>query len=62
MKIMPRENSMYTEPCTIRLTRLPGVRKLPLRLWKITAMMISPAITGRAPVSPARTRAIQLLT
>lgn len=40
---------------------LTAVRKLPLSASKITARIMSPAITGSAPVSPARIRTIQLL-
>src|SRR5438270_9970249 len=40
-----------------RLTRFPAVRNFELRDWNRIEMRIRPAITGREPASPPRTRA-----
>src|SRR5438046_890575 len=45
-----------------RLTRLPAVRNFEFRAWKRIEMRMRPAITGRAPASPPRTRATHART
>ena len=41
---------------TIRLTKLTGVRKFWLRLWKMSAINSRPTMIGSDPMSPPRTR------
>ena len=52
-KTSPIASSMKTAAWTSRLTRLPAVRKFELRDWKRIEIRISPATTGRTPLSPA---------
>src|SRR3954463_3505173 len=40
-----------------RFTRFPAVRNFEFNDWNRTEMMSRPAMTGRAPASPPRTRA-----
>src|SRR4051794_25844608 len=49
-------SSMYTAPWMRRFTRLPAVRKFEFSDWNRIEMMMSPAMTGRAPASPERVR------
>src|SRR5438270_11521732 len=45
-----------------RLTRLPAVRNFEFSAWNRIEIRIRPAITGRAPASPPRTRATHART
>ena len=56
---MPIPIVVIAAACTIRLTKLPAVRKLSFWLWKTIAMMISPTMIGSDPRSPALTPAHQ---
>ena len=42
----------YGAVCTIRLTKLPAVRKRSFCVWKTIAMMIRPTTIGSEPSSP----------
>ena len=58
---MPMPIVVIAAAWTIRLTKLPAVRKFEFWLWKTIAMMIRPTTIGSEPRSPALTPAHQRL-
>ena len=56
-KTSPIASRLKTAAWTSRLTRLPAVRNFESRDSKRIEIRISPATTGRIPLSPALTRA-----
>ena len=53
--VTPMAMTAYGAVCTIRLTKLPAVRKRSFWTWKTIAMMIRPTTIGSDPSSPPRT-------
>ena len=56
---MPIATSANGAPWTMRLTKLPAVRKRSFWTWKTMAMMNRPTMIGRLPSSPPRTFSTQ---
>ena len=52
---MPMARIAYGADWTIRLTKLPAVRKFEFCVWKTIAMMIRPTMIGSEPSSPCLT-------
>ena len=50
--VTPIAITAYGAVCTIRLTKLPAVRKRSFCVWKTIAMMIRPTTIGSEPSSP----------
>ena len=56
---MPMPMTVMAAIWTMRLTKLPAVRKWSFWDWKMIAMRIRPTMIGSEPSSPARTPAHQ---
>ena len=58
---MPIATTAKAAPWTMRLTKLPAVRKRSFCSWKTTQMTSRPRMIGRLPSSPPRTLSVQRL-
>ncbi len=58
---MPIATIANAAPWTMRLTKLPAVRKRSFWTWKTMQMTSSPRMIGRLPSSPPRTLSAQRL-
>ena len=59
-KISAMPSVMMNAACSMRLTKLRGVMNTGLLTQKKMTMAIRPTMTGRAPLSPLRTRRTQI--